>query len=318
MANVVAIVNIVLPVFLVIAVGYAAARTRYLPESLADGLNAVSIRLAIPILLFNAMLHLDLDAAFHVPTLFGFYAGALGSFIVAALLARWGWKRSPGQAVAVGFCATFSNTVLMGIPISQRAFGPEILDLLFGLIALHAPVIYGAGMITMEFARRDGKPLPAVLTGTLRAILSNTLMVGIIAGIGANLTGLRPPGPIQESLDLIARAAIPISLIGIGIGLTRFQLKSELAETAMVCALALVAHPTIVLLITHTWLGLPAANVKLAVLIAAMPPGVNVYIFALMYNRAVSLAASVMIIGTVISVVTVTGWLWLLERLFAA
>ena len=81
----------------------------------------------------------------------------------------------------------------------------------------------------------------------------------------------------------------------------------------MVALISLIIHPTIAFLISHYLLGLQAHYVQVAVIIAAMPPGMNIYVFTLMYDRAVALSASTVIVATSASVFTITGWLWFLE-----
>ncbi|MCG6857729.1 MAG: AEC family transporter [Salaquimonas sp.] len=306
---------IVLPVFLILATGYATARIGYLPAGIADALNAFAIKLAVPVLLFRALYRLDLSQSFNIPMLASFYAGAFACFATAIVLARLLWKRPPGEAVAVGFCATFSNSLMLGIPIVERAFGETALTPAFGIVALHAPILYIVGMVTMELSRRDGRTLGDTFASALKSILANSLMIGILAGAVANLSGVILPEPVMAAVDMLARAAIPAALIGIGATLTRYQLKAELSESLMVSSLALFVHPAIVLVLTHFVLGLPALYVSVAVVVASMPPGMNVYIFASLYNRAVALAASTVLIATTLSIVTISFWLWVVHAL---
>ncbi len=117
-------------------------------------------------------------------------------------------------------------------------------------------------------------------------------------------------GPV----NMLASSALPVALIGIGAALTRYQIKSELSEALTVSMLSLILHPLIALAITHGLFGLPVEFVRAAVIVAAMPPGMNVYIFAAMYDRAVGLSASVIVIATAVSVLTISFWIWLLEH----
>lgn len=309
------IILIILPVFLLVGTGFACARLGYLDAGLSDALNAYAVKLAVPVLLFSAMLRLDLSAAYHPPMLIAFYAGAFVCFAVAIVLARTVWQRRAGESVAVGFAAMFSNTLLLGLPIMQRAYGEESLAPVFGIISLHAPVLYIVGIVTMELSRRDGRPLGETLAAAMRSLLTNALMIGIAAGLCLNLVGVDLPEPVSAAVAMIATSAIPVSLVGIGAALTRYQLKAELAESLMVAVLALILHPALVLVLTQYVLGLPADHVRAAVVLAAMPPGMNIYIFAVMYDRAVALSASAMIVATCASVITIVLWLALLRHL---
>ena len=303
----------VLPVFLVIAIGYASARTGYLSPTIADPLNAFTVKLAVPVLLFRALYRLDLSTAFHPPLLLSFYIGAFTSFAIGILLARLVWKRRPGEAVAVGFCALFSNLVLLSVPIIQRAFGEEALTPVFGVIALHAPTLYIVGSIVMELSRRDGRPIRETLRSAFGSIVTNTLMIGIVTGAIFNLAGIHLPEPVMAAVDMLSAAAIPAALVGIGASLTRYQMKSELSESLAVSALSLGLHPTITFVLAHWVFGLAPEYVRVAVILAAMPSGMNVYIFAAMYDRAVALAASVVLVATTLSIATITIWLFILR-----
>ena len=304
---------IVAPVFVLIAIGYAAVRTGYFSDTMTDALNGFSIKIATPALLFSAMVRIDFDTAFSINSLTSFYVGALACFVIGIALARIVFGRRPGEAVAVGFSATFSNSLLLGIPIVERAHGEEALMITFGIVAFHAPLLYTVGMVTMELMRRDGKSLPQTLLTALRAIIRNPLIAGIAAGIILNLSGLTLPDPVALPINMLAASAIPVALVGMGAALTRYKITADLPEIAMVSALSLVIHPLIAFTLAHVVFDLPTSAVLGIVTVAAMPPGVNIYIFASLYNRAVGLAASSLLIATSLGVVSVTLWLYALS-----
>lgn len=303
----------VIPVFLVLGAGYASVRLGWLKAEMSEYLNAYAVRLAVPMLLFRAMYGLDFSTAFYPPMLAGFYAGALAAFVAGIVLARKVWKRRPGEAVAVGFCAMFSNTVLLGVPIISRAYGEDVLTPAFGIISLHAPCLYAVGMLTMELSRRDGRPLSQALAAAARSILANPLMIGVVCGAALNFAGRPLPEFATAAVEMIADSAIPVALVGMGAALTRYAVRAEVAESLVVSLLSLIAHPLIALVLTHHVMDLPHEYVRAAVLIAAMPPGMNVYIFALMYDRAVALSASAVLIATTLSIATISAWLLVLE-----
>lgn len=303
----------ILPVFLILGSGYLLGRLKYLPDNIADALNVYALKLAVPVLLFMAMYRLDFAQAFRVDMLVSFYVGAFTCFTAGIILSRMFWNRRPGESVAVGFCAVFSNTVLLGIPISQLAFGSAVQTPVFGIIAFHASLLYTVGMFTMEFARRDGRALGDTLRSAFSSVIANPLMAGILIGIAANLLGIWLPDPVVTALDLIRVTAIPVSLIGIGIALNRYAISEELSETAMVSALALIVHPAVTFLLGYYVFALDTIYLQAAVILAAMPPGMNVYIFATLYDRAVSLSASVLVIANVLAVLTIPVWILIIR-----
>lgn len=311
--SLIAILFIVLPVFLVVGTGYVVVRTGYLGADLSDHLNNYAVRLAVPVLLFDSMYRVDFQQAFHPRMLAAFYVGAFAAFFIAVLLARVIWKRRPGESVAVGFCAFFSNTVILGLSIVERAFGETVLAPAIGIISFHAPVTYAAGMIMMELSRRDGRPLRETLRTACLSIASNPLMIGVVAGVACNLSGLQLPGFLLAATGMVAASAIPAALVGIGAALTRYQIKGEIGESLMVTVLSLVLHPLIAFALSWGVFALDPIYVRAAVIIAAMPPGMNGYIFAVMYDRAVPTAASSILIATALSILTISAWILLLR-----
>lgn len=305
----------ILPVFIVLAVGYVSVKSGYISDQIADHLSAYTVRIAVPFLLFRAMLTLDFSQAFHLPMLAGFYLGGFSVFFIAIFLARTFYSRRPGEAVAVGFCALFSNTVLLGIPVMQRAYGEEAMMPVYGIIALHAGTMYTLGMLSMELARADGRSLGKTLVTATKSILANPLMIAVIAGLLLNFLGITLPEVLAVPVSMIAASAIPAALVGLGAALTRYTIKAELSESLMVAALSLIIHPLITFMLTHVVFALPIEWVRAAVVVAAMPPGANVYIFAAMYERAVRLSASVIVIATSMSVFTISAWIWFIETL---
>lgn len=309
------ILLIIAPVFIIILTGYLASISSYIKSETSDLINSLSIKVTLPLLLFRAMYNLDFSTALHMPMIIGFFTSAICSFFLCMILARVFWKRRPGEAVAVGFCAFFTNAVLLGLPITERAFGAEALALVYGIIAFHTPIVYSIGMISMEVARRDGASFQVTLKKTLKSIFSNPLMIGLLLGIFSNQIGLYIPQTVMISINMVADGALPIAIFGIGVALTRYKIKSEMKESLMVASIALVFYPALVFFLTYFLLELPKIYVQAAVTIAAMPAGLNVYIFASLYNRAMGLAASVILTTTLLSVVSITLWLQLLRSL---
>lgn len=112
------ILNIVAPVFLVIAAGYLAVRSGIANIGAIDQL----MQFAIPCLLFRATSTIDLDVAFGWRMMLAYYLAATTCFIVAFLVVKNIFKRRSGEAVGVAFAAMFSNLVMLGLPISERAW----------------------------------------------------------------------------------------------------------------------------------------------------------------------------------------------------
>lgn len=306
------ILNVVIPVFAIIALGYLAVRFKLYPAEGVRGLVAFVNNFATPCLLFEAMLTSDFSTTFNLEILIPFYIGALFSLVAGALIATKVFKNRPGEGISSGFAAMFTNTVLIGIPVLQRAYGDEAMPIVFSIIAFHAPMLITIGMLVMELVRRDGEPIHKALWIALIRIVQNPLLWGVALGLAGNMIGLDLPQPADDFLLLMAAAVLPAALFGLGGALNEYRLADNWPQALAMSVLKLIVHPLIAWILMVPVLGVDPEIARYGVLLAAMPAGINVYVFATYYNRAVNVATNTILISTVLSVVTVTVWLYIL------
>lgn len=304
----VALLDVILPVFLVIGFGYLAVRRGYFSDAGVDGLMRFTQKFAIPCLLFRAMSTLDLSANFDLALLASFYVAATICFVLGFLGARWLFDRPWEDCVAIGFCCLFSNSVLLGLPIAERAYGADSLSGNFALIAVHSPFCYMLGISTMEVIRNRGETTATTGLAILKAMFSNALIIGIFLGLSVNLLAIPLPGVFVDGIDLMVQAALPAALFGMGGVLVRYKPEGDARTIAFVVCISLLVHPSLAL--TMGWsLGLDQDNIRSLGTTAAMAPGINTYVFADMYGRARRVAASSVLFATAASVITVWAWL---------
>ena len=304
--------NVIIPVFAIIGVGYLAVRLRLFPADGTRALVAFVNNFATPCLLCQAMLTSDFSSTFNSSVIIPFYVGAVFSLICGALIARTVFKQRPGESVSSGFSAMFTNTVLVGIPVIQRAYGQGALPTVFSIIAFHAPMLITLGMLVMELVRRDGAPLgKTFITAGLR-IVQNPLLWGVVIGALGNRFQVKVPEAGMAFLTMMSAAVLPASLFGLGGALNEYKLSESWAQASINSVFKLIVHPTIVYVLSVWVLHVPIEIARYAVMLAAMPAGINVYVFATYYDRAVNVAANVVLISTVASIATITFWLYVL------
>ncbi|TNC74583.1 AEC family transporter [Rubellimicrobium roseum] len=305
------LLSVILPVFVVIGIGFLAAKRGLMTESGIDGVMRFSQGFAVPVLLFQALANLDLGANFDLRLVGTFYTGSFTCFVIGMLAAVYLFKRDWEDAVAIGFIALFSNSLLLGLPITERAFGPASTAANFAIIAVHSPFCYAVGITAMEIVKSKGQPPRTVPLKVLKAIFSNSLIVGITLGLIVNLTGLPIPTVVDEGLDMLVRAALPSALFGLGGVIARYRIEGDLPTILFTLALSLILHPAIAWGL-GTAMQLPPDAFRSVVVTACMAPGANAYLFASMYGRATRVAASCVLLGTALSTLTAAVWLALL------
>ena len=112
---------------------------------------------------------------------------------------------------------------------------------------------------------------------------------------------------------MMAAAVIPAALFGLGGALNEYGLSENWVQSLTMSALKLVLMPAIAYVLLYHMLHVDHEYARYGVLLAAMPSGINGYVFATYYNRAVNVAANTILISTVLSIVTVAGWLFILS-----
>jgi len=205
----------------------------------------------------------------------------------------------------------FSNSVLLGLAITERAYGDgDALAGNYAIVALHSPFCYGLGITVMELVRaREAGTSMTRLPGTiLKAMFSNILILAIVLGFLVNVSGISIPGTLQGGLDMMVRTALPTALFALGGILYRYRPEGDMKVILFACAVSLIVHPAITFTL-GTVTGLAEAGMRSAVITSAMAPGVNAYIFASMYKRAQRVAASTVLIATALTVLSASFWL---------
>ncbi len=303
--------DVILPVFLVIGAGYTLTRSGYFNASHIDGIMKFTQGVAIPCLLFIAISTLDLSVGFSPKLMLTYYGVATLCFFIGMMGARLIFRREWEDSVVIGFCCLYSNLLLMGLPITERAYGASNLTGSFAIVSMHAPFCYCLGVTVMEIVRNRGQGGIVMLGSTLAAVFKNVLIIAIGLGFVVNFTGFSVPIALNDGLILVGHAGLPGALFALGGILVRYKPEGDLRVITFVVTISLMVFPALVWAF-GTSLSLPQDLFRSAVVGAAMAPGFNAYIFANIYGRAKRVAATSVLMATGLSLFTVWFWLGML------
>ena len=306
-----ALLDVILPVFLVVGFGYVVVWRKVFSTAAVDGLMSYTQNFAIPCLLFMALIKIDLGQAYSFRLMGSYYIGAASGFALGFMGARYIFKRSAEDSVAIGFVSLFSNSVMMGLAITERAYGVDALVANFAIVSLHAPFCYFVGITAMEIAKSDGDSIAQVALNVGKSMMKNALFIAILLGLLVNIADVALPQAFLDGTNMVATTALPAALFGMGGVLYQYRPEGDFGAIAWVVGISLLVHPAIVWSLGQLW-DLSVSELRSAVLTSAMAPGINCYIFASMYNRAKRVAASGVLIATALSVLTIWCWLQIL------
>jgi len=307
------LLDVVAPVFGLAALGFAAGRLRILGEAGVKGLVDFVFSFAIPVLLLRSTAHLDLPENVPWSFLVAFYTGALTTWTLGLASARWIFHRRPDEGAIFGMAAGYSNTVLMGIPIVLTAFGPDATLPLFLIIATHSTLLMPLTLAVLHWGRGRGVSIGAQGREVARAVVLNPIVLGLCAGLALNLIGFALPSPVDRTLELLGSAAVPCALFAMGAAVATYPLGGEMRPAVLLAMLKLCVHPFLVWVVGGLVLGVGGLWLSVAVVMASMPTGVNVYLFGARYDAAAEVAARTVLLASVLSVVTISTLLVVLS-----
>ncbi|MEZ5826180.1 MAG: AEC family transporter [Geminicoccaceae bacterium] len=298
--------NIVLPVFAVIAAGYLATFTSVFDAAVGKALAKFVFWFAIPVMLFHSLATKDMPAQIDLGYFAAYYGGVGLSFALAIRLFRWLGHESFEFRVLAGFGSIYGNTVLVGIPVILAALGERASLPLFLLLSFHAVVLFSLVTFLVEgVSRGKGKPLE-VAAGALKGLATNPILIGLVGGVLFNRAGLPMPMVLDRFGDLMAGAALPCALFSVGASLREYRIAGALRLSLAMIAVKMFVQPALVALLAFAVFRVDPLWASVAVIAAAMPTGVNAYLFAVRYEQAQTETAAAMLLSTILAVPVLT------------
>lgn len=296
------LIDIIVPVFGVVGLGFFAARRTWMSEAGVDGLASFVFNFAIPAMLFRAMATRALPDPIEWRFLIAYFGGGYIAWAIAMVISRRGFGRDWAAAAMAGMTAGFANTVMLGIPLVHLAFGEQALLPVFLIISFHSWQLFLVVTVMVEAARgRRGNPA-RLAADVVRGLATNPIIMGLVVGVGWNAWGPALPTPLDRLLELLGEAAIPCSLFALGASLARYKLMGALPEATAGSVLKLIVHPLAVYVLGAHVFDLAPLWVSIAVIVAATPVGINVYLFGLRYDTGTAPAATAILLSTLLSV----------------
>ncbi len=291
------------PVFGSVALGYAAARGGLLNAATGTALVRFVYWLAIPALLFRSLARAELPAAMPWSLLAAFYLPSLALFVAGAMLVTRlpGWRRKDHGAA--GMAASYSNMVLLGFPLVLAACGDHATVPLFILLAAQSPLMFPLATWLLEGGANSG--------GRAWRALLNPVVAALLLGAGFNLSGAVLAPTFDSLFELLGRAAPGCALVALGCSLAGYRLRGRYTDVVVLVVMKNFLHPFLVWL-SCTALGVTTEWRAVAVLLAAMPSGVNAFIFASRYDAAPEAVSRTIVVSTLVSALTASALLALL------
>ena len=294
---------LLLPDFLLIVVGFVVCRYTALNRPVWDAAERLVYYLLFPVLLFNSIVKSPLQPAQTV-SLAAAGVGTVACGIVLALALKR-WPGVDARLHASGAQTVFRFNSFIALALAERLGGPQGLAWMALIIALCVPLCNVAAV--WPLARHGGHSYG-------RELLRNPLILSTVAGLVANLIGLKFPDAVATTLQRIGLAALPVGLMAVGAGLRLGGLKASPALAAAFLSLRHAVLPMIAIGLTAL-LVLGAEQRLIVVLFASLPTASSAYVLAARMGGDGAFVAGLVTVSTLLGMLSVPIWLAVLTRL---
>jgi hypothetical protein len=311
------VAQIVAPVFSLALLGYLAARLGWFPASAAEGLARFVFDFAVPLMLVRVLGQAQLPDVLPWQPLASFYLPATLAFALGTLVSRRLFRRDFMSGVITGFCCSFGNSVLLGLPLALLSFGEDGMLPFLLLISVHGLGYFTLTTALLEYGRHHGGSTRRLVIGVLKGLATNPIVLGLLAGVVLNRTHTPIPDTLDRILASMQQAVTPCALFSLGASLARGRIAGGMRESLFVLLVKMFLMPAAAGALAMLGFRLEMPWVTAVMLLAAQPTGVNAWLFAERYAVGRELATTAVLVSTAASLVTLPALLLLFERLAA-
>jgi predicted permease len=313
MENFIYSINVTMPIFLVMVIGYILKQIGMLNDNFVTVANKFNFKVTLPFMLFKDIAGVDIKAVFDIKyVLFCAIVSTICFWVVwgtAKLLVRD--KTIRGAFVQSSFRG---SAAVMGLAFIQNIYGSSAMGPLMIVSAVPLYNIFSVIVLTFEANDSTGIDKKAKIRQAGINICKNPIILSILAGLVVGLLGIQFPTLVNKTVSNVAQMATPLALITIGAGFEGRKALAKIAPTMAASMIKLVLQP-LVFLPVAAWMGFSGEKMIAILIMLASPTTPSCYIMAKSMNNDEVLTASVIVTTTLMAAFTLTGWIFLLKTL---
>ena len=309
------VLNLSLPLFGLILIGYFCAKISALDESALGWMNFFIIYVALPALFFQLIRKAPLESLINYKFVLASTGATIILFVMGYFLGKVILKRSGAIATIQAAAASYANVGYMGPAITLSALGKAALIPTVIIFCLDSAFLFIVVPIFMALSSsRKSDSLLSICLKAFLKIISHPFIVATLLGIVASAFMLELPTAIETILTMLSNTAAPAALFTMGVVIgNRKAIVSGLGIPLLII-LKLIVHPVCVYLLIRIWGPFDPVWEQTAILMACLPPALNVYVMATDYRTYIREASSIVLIGTIFALGTVTFMLYLINQ----
>lgn len=300
--------NATVPVFLLMIVGNVLKRTGMLDRHFSDVADKLVFKVCLPCLLFMNLSGTDIRENFDVA-----YLGYCFFVTLVSILGIWGVSKAllKEREMVGAFVqgAYRSSAAILGIAFIENIYGTSEMAPLMMLGSVPLYNIFAVLVLTLENENRKGETAGKKLKSACVGVLKNPIIIGIFGGLFASYFGFELPGMLGKAVQNMGVIASPLALISIGVSFQGRKALAKIKQTCVASFLKLIGLAAIFLPLA-VWLGFRDQKLIAIIIMLASPCTPTAYIMAKNMEGDWTLASSIVVLTTLLSSVTLTGWIF--------
>ena len=304
-----AVLSTIAPIFLLMAAGYTAVKSRLLDQGMIPGLGRFVLYFTLPALIFSTVSQMKFSEIID-PSFVAVYAlGSIASLTLGTLVAFFVLGNGLSASALKGLGMSISNTLFMGYPVMLQVLDDPPTNAFAMVVMVENIITLPLALLLIEYgnSHQSGK-LITIWRSVLARIARSPLVIAIAAGLAVSALGIQLPATLTTSLGMLAQGSAATALFVIGASLMGNRVQGDIREISLVVIGKLLIHPALILLML--WLMPPLAKpMELTVLLIAAMPMFSIYpIIGSSYGLGRQ-CSSILVVATLLSFFTISGLL---------
>jgi len=297
-----------------IALGYFCGKRVKLPAAGLAWMQFFLIYVSLPMLFYRLIADKPLSDLTNWPYVI---ATTLATYVVFALSFTVGLYFTRGnlpQSVMQGVAGAYSNIGYMGPPLVLAALGPAASAPVVLIFVFDNLLLFSLIPFLMALAGVEKKSMLETARGVAWKVVTHPFNIATVLGVLAAVTKLQLPSALDKMTIWLSGAAAPCALFLLGVTVAIRPMQKMPPEVPALMFIKLIVHPLLILLLLSIVGDFPPAWVFAGMVMAALPPALNIFVISTQYGVGVERASASILVGTIASMVTLTLFLWLIRE----
>lgn len=305
--------NLALPYFGLIFLGYACGRLQDIPDRGLAWMDFFILYMALPALFYRILAKTPFEQLNNVPFIL---TTTLATFLVLALSfgAALAIRRNAAESTIGALAGAYGNIGYMGPGLALATLGTEAAAPVALIFCFETLLFFSLVPFMMAIARPGASSAGSLALDVVRKIVLHPLVIATALGVLSAAANFEPPVALDRLMQFLQSAAAPCALFTLGVTVALRPFERVPWDVPVLVTIKLAIHPFAMLLMLTALGPFDPKWVATAVLMASLPPALNVFVLARQYDAWVAPASGSVLLGTLLSVATLTTVMWLVQQ----